>query len=82
MIKEDIYGLSGGFSGGSVGKESSCSAGDTGYMCSISDLERSFVERHSNPVFLPGEFHRQRSLAAYSPWGCKELDMTERLSLE
>ena len=24
------------------------------------------------PVFLPGEFHGQRSLADYSPWGCKE----------
>ena len=31
------------------------------------------------PVFLPGESHGQRSLAGYSPWGCKELDMTERL---
>ena len=33
------------------------------------------------PVFWPGEFHGQGSLAGYSPWGCKELDMTERLSL-
>ena len=33
------------------------------------------------PVFLPGEFHGQRNLAGYSPWGCKELDMTEQLSL-
>ena len=32
------------------------------------------------PVFLPGESHGQRSLADYSPWGCKELDMTERLT--
>ena len=32
------------------------------------------------PVFLPGEFHGQRSLAGYSPWGYKESDMTERLS--
>ena len=23
------------------------------------------------PVFLPEEFHGQRSLAGYSPWGCK-----------
>ena len=23
------------------------------------------------PVFLPGEFDAQRSLAGYSPWGCK-----------
>ena len=29
------------------------------------------------PVFLPGEFHRQKSLAGYSPWGRKELDKTE-----
>ena len=31
-------------------------------------------------VFLPGEFHGQRSLAGYSPWGYKELDTTEQLS--
>ena len=28
-------------------------------------------------VFLPGESHGQRSLVGYSPWGHKELDMTE-----
>ena len=28
-------------------------------------------------VYLPGESHGQRSLAGYSPWGCKESDMTE-----
>ena len=32
------------------------------------------------PVFLPGESHGQRSLASCSPWGCKELDMTEWLN--
>ena len=26
---------------------------------------------------LGGKFHGQRSLAGYSPWGCKELDTTE-----
>ena len=30
-------------------------------------------------IFLPGEFHGQRSLEGYSPWGCKELDTTEWL---
>ena len=30
-----------------------------------------------NPLFLPGEFHGQRSLAGYSPWGHKESNMTE-----
>ena len=31
------------------------------------------------PVFLLGESQGWRSLVGYSPWGCKELDMTERL---
>ena len=29
------------------------------------------------PVFLPGESHGQRGMVGYSPWGRKELDMTE-----
>ena len=29
------------------------------------------------PVFLPGKFHGQRSLAGYSPWGHEESDATE-----
>ena len=33
------------------------------------------------PVFLPGEFHGQRSLAGYGPWGHKELGSTEQLTL-
>ena len=33
--------------------------------------------RRPTPVFLPGEFHGQRTLGGYSPWGCKELDTTE-----
>ena len=33
------------------------------------------------PVFLPGEFHGQRSLTGYSPWSHKELDMIEQLTL-
>ena len=36
-------------------------------------LER---DRLPTPVFWPREFH-----GVYSPWGCKELDTTERLSL-
>ena len=30
------------------------------------------------PIFLPGKSHGERSLVGHSPWGCKELDMTER----
>ena len=31
-------------------------------------------KRQPTLVFLPGESHGQRSLAGYSPRGCKELD--------
>ena len=31
-------------------------------------------------LFLPGEFHGQRSLAGYSPWGRKDSDVTEQLT--
>ena len=72
---------SGGFSGDSDGKESTC-------QC------RRFKRLRFNPwvgkipwrkkqkptpVFLPGKFRGQRSLAGYSPRGRKESDMTERL---
>ena len=45
---------------------------NAGDMGSIPGLGRSLEE-----VFLPGKPHRQRSLAGYSPCGCRELDMTE-----
>ena len=34
-------------------------------------------EQQPIPVFLPGKFHGQRSLAGYSSWGQKESDTTE-----
>ena len=34
-----------------------------------------------HPIFLPGEYYGQRNLAGFSPWGRKELDMIERLSI-
>ena len=36
------------------------------------------IATHSN--ILTGEFHGQRSLEGYSPWGHNESDMTERLN--
>ena len=64
----------GGLPGSSVGKESACNTGDTG---SISGLIPWRKARQLTPVFLSGEFHGQRSLAGYSPWGYREPDMTE-----
>ena len=47
-------------------------------LCYIISWKRSW---QPIPVFLPGEeSHGQRSLVGYSPWGCKELDITERLT--
>ena len=37
-------------------------------------LEKEMATHSS--ILIPGESHGQRSLAGYSPWGCKELDMT------
>ena len=34
-----------------------------------------------SPVFLPGELLGQKSLVGCSPWGCKELDTAEQLTL-
>ena len=35
---------------------------------------------HPIPVLLPRKSHGRRSLVGCSPWGCEELDTTERLS--
>ena len=53
-----------------------------GDLGSLPGLGKSLGGGHGNPhpVFLPGESHGWRSLAGYSPWHCKELDMTEQLS--
>ena len=45
------------------------------------DTWRREWESLRTPIFLPGESHGQRSLVGYSPWGCKESDMTEKISI-
>ena len=56
-------------------RESTCSPGapDDIWVRKI-DWTRAW---QPTPVFLPGECHGQRSLAGYSPWDGKDLDMTE-----
>ena len=44
------------------------------------DIKHSLKKWQPTPVLLPGEFHGQRSRADYSPWDCKESDMTEWLT--
>ena len=69
-----------GFPGGSDGNESACNVGDLGW---IAGLGRSSGGGHDNPVQYSclENPHGQRSLAGCSPRGCKELDVTERLSI-
>ena len=38
-------------------------------------------EMAPTPIFLPGKSHERRSMAGYSPWGRKEWDTTELLTL-
>ena len=68
------------FPGCADGRESASNVGDPGL---IPGLGRSPGEGNGllTPVFLPGSFHGQRSLAGYGPWGCKESSTTERLIL-
>ena len=43
-------------------------------------LGRKARKWQPTPVFMPGKFHGQRSLAGYSQWGLKESDMTYQLN--
>ena len=65
---------------GSDSKESACNAGDLGL---IPRSGRSPGGGHGNSLRYSclENSHGQRSLVGYSPWGCKESDTTEQLTL-
>ena len=74
----DIWHLP--FPGGASGKESTCQR-----RHGFNSWVRKILWRRQwqpAPVFLLGKFHGQRSLAGYSPWSPKELDMTEHIYSE
>ena len=52
---------------------------NAGGLGSIPGLGRSPGRGNGNPLpnSLPGDFHGQRSMTEYSPWGHKESDTTE-----
>ena len=59
------------FPGGTVGKESTCQC-RRHKRCRFNPWDGKKPWRRKwkhTPVFLPGKFHRQRSLAVYSLWG-------------
>ena len=67
------------FRAGSVVKNLPASAGDMGL---IPGSGRSPGKGNGNPLQLPEKKpHGQKSMANISPWGCKELDMTEHACL-
>ena len=75
-----------GFPGGSGRREPACNAGDPGLIPASgrSPGLDSWVgnvpwrrKRQPAPVFLPRKLHGERIPAGYSPWGCKDLAMTE-----
>ena len=84
VLRLSLHGSSGshlvvakGFPGGSDCKESACSAGVQVSIPGKISWRREWLP---TPVFLPEEFHGQRSLVGYSRWDRKELDTTECLT--
>ena len=72
-----------GFPGGASGKEPACQCRRL-KRCGFHPWVGKILWRRAGqptPVFLPEESHGQRSLVGYSPWGHKELDRTEQLSM-
>ena len=72
-----------GFTGGSVVKESLCQC-RRHRRCRFDPwIGKIFWRRkgQSTLVFMPGKSHGQRSLAGYSPWGCKETRLSTHTQL-
>ena len=61
------------------GKESTYQCGRVSFNLWVRKIPWS-KKWQPTPVFLPGKFHGQRSLADWSPWGRNYSDMTEKLS--
>ena len=61
----------------------SATAGDTGDVGLIPGSGRVPRGGNGNPLYiLAGKSHGQRSLEGYSPWGHKDLDMTEHTHMQ
>ena len=93
LLKKEraIQGIIAKFCGRPLGNKVEKKARSTGgkeYACNAGPRFHPWVgkipwrrEWQPTPVFLPGETHGQRNLAGCSPWGHKELDTTEWLTL-
>ena len=77
LIREKVQDLK--LTTGIRGKEPACQC-RRHKRCTFDPWIRKITWRRAlqpTPVFLPGESHRQKSLACYGPKGHKELGMTE-----
>ena len=81
-LNEEFKGnkLQQGLPDGTNSKESACNVRDPGLIAGSRRPPRR-REWLSTPVFFPGELHGWRKLVGYGPWSCKELNMTEQLTL-
>ena len=72
MVQNALWLMLGmrGLPWGFCGNESSCRRRRHGFYSRVGKIpwRRKW---QSTPVFLPGESNGQRSLSAYSPWGCR-----------
>ena len=69
-----LFNLEKGFPGSSVGKESTCNAGDPGLIPGLGRFPREGIS-------YPLQYSGLENSRLYSPWGRKESDTTTRLSL-
>ena len=69
-----------GLSRSHSGKESTCQSRRHGFHPWVRKIPWR-RKRQLTSVFLPGKFHGQSSLVGYSPWGRKELDTIQWLSM-
>ena len=79
LFKKSTQMVLEGFPGGTSGKEPTCQCRRC-KRCEFDPWVRKVPwRREGQPttVFLPGESHGQKRLVGYSPWGCKESNITE-----
>ena len=69
-----------GFPSGAGSREPACNAGNLGSTPGFDSWVGKIPWRREwqpTPIFLPGEFHGQKSLEVYGLWDHKESDLTE-----
>ena len=71
----NLHSTTTGFPGGSAGKNTP--AVQETWVQSLGWEDPPERDWQPTPVFWPGEFHGQRRLVGYWPWGHKESDTTE-----